>query len=118
MFANYRDKKSQEIVVDIQYEGEKTESKIPKWIKNSVKWWAEDKIDELDFILGIQHLIRVGVLNPPSSENQENEENQAFSLKIPKYVKQTALWWTEDKITDEEFVNSLQYLMKKGYLVI
>ena len=64
-----------------------------QWIKNSIKWWAEDKINEHDFILGIQYLIRSGVLNPPSSENQkveDLEETQAVGLKIPKYVKQNA----------------------------
>ncbi len=121
IFANYRDKKSHEITVDIQYEGDEQQSKIPQWIKNSIKWWAEDKINEHDFILGIQYLIRNGVLNPPSSENQtveDLEENQALGLKIPKYVKQTSLWWTQGLITDDEFVDGVQYLMKKGFLVI
>ena len=121
VFANYRDKKSHEIAVDIQYEGEDIQSKIPQWIKNSVKWWAEDKINEHDFILGIQYLIRNGVLNPPSSENQkveDLEENPVLGIKIPKYVKQTALWWTQGKITDDEFIDGVQYLMKKGFIVI
>jgi hypothetical protein len=121
VFAQYRDKKSPEIAIDIQYQGEENSSKIPQWIKNSVKWWAEDKISEMDFILGMQDLIRKGILNPPTLENQtvdEYEENKPFGVKIPKYVKQTSLWWTEDKITDEEFVDGIQYLIKKGYLVI
>jgi hypothetical protein len=121
VFAQYRDKKSPEIAIDIQYQGEEDSSKIPQWIKNSVKWWAEDKINEMDFILGIQDLIRKGILNPPTLENQtvdEYEENKPFGIKIPKYVKQTSLWWTEDKISDQEFVDSMQYLIKKGYLVI
>jgi hypothetical protein len=120
VFANYRDKKSPEITVDIKYEGSEDKSKIPQWIKNSVRWWAEDKINELDFILGIQHLIRTGVLSPPSPENQveDIEENVVFGVKIPKYVKQTSLWWTEGKVTDDEFVDGIQYLIKKGYLVI
>jgi hypothetical protein len=121
VFAKYRGEKSEEIAVDIKYQGEENESKIPQWIKNSVKWWAEDKINELDFILGIQHLIRTGVLNPSSAEKQnveDIEDEVVFGVKIPKYVKQTSLWWTEEKITDEEFVNSIQYLIKKGILVI
>ncbi len=120
VFANYRDQKSPEVAVEITYEGDENQSKFPQWIKNSVRWWAEDKINEYDFILGIQHLIRIGVLNPPSSENQKVEdlgENQALGVKIPKYVKQTALWWTQDKITDE-FVDGVQYLMKKCIFVI
>ena len=121
IFANYRDEKSHEITLDIQYEGDDEQSKIPQWIKNSIKWWAEDKINEHDFILGIQYLIRNGILNPPSPENQSienNEESQALGIKIPKYVKQNALWWSQDKITDDEFFDGVQYLMKKGFLVI
>ena len=121
IFANYRDEKSREITVDIQYEGDDEQSEIPQWIKNSIKWWAEDKINEHDFILGIQYLIRNGILNPPSPENQSienNEESQALGIKIPKYVKQNALWWSQDKITDDEFFDGVQYLMKKGFLVI
>lgn len=120
VFANYRDQKSQEVTFDIQYEGQEEESEIPQWIKNSVKWWAQGKIDELDFILGIQHLIREGILNPPTSETQTlNElENQSFGVKIPKYIKMTSLWWAEGKIGDQEFVDGVQYLLKKGYLVI
>ena len=121
VFANYRDNKSHEIAVDIQYEGEDVQSKIPQWIKNSVKWWAEDKINEHDFILGIQHLIRQGILNPPSPQNQtveDYEENQVLGVKIPNYVKQNALWWSQDKITDDEFFDGVRYLIKKGILVI
>jgi len=121
VFANYRDNKSHEIIVDIQYEGEDVQSKIPQWIKNSVKWWAEGKINEHDFILGIQHLIRQGILNPPSPENQtveDFEENQVLGVKIPNYVKQNALWWSQDKITDDEFFDGVRYLIKKGILVI
>ncbi len=110
VFPNYRDQKSPEIAVEIMYEGDENPSKFPQWIKNSVRWWAEDKINEYDFILGIQHLIRIGVLNPPSSENQKVEgleENKSLGVKIPKYVKQNALWWTQDKITDDEFVDGV-----------
>jgi hypothetical protein len=121
VIAEYRDKKSPEVAVEIQHEGDKDNSEIPQWIKNSVKWWAEGKINELDFILGIQDLIRKGILSPPTPEDltlDELEENQSYGVKIPKYVKQTSLWWTEGKISDQEFVDGIQYLIKKGHLVI
>ncbi|MFZ8938144.1 MAG: hypothetical protein ACO2Y5_07830, partial [Nitrosopumilaceae archaeon] len=121
LIAEYRDKKSKEVAVEIRYEKEEKNTEIPQWVKNSVRWWAEDKLNELDFILGIQDLIRKGILNPPTPENltlEELEENQSFGVKIPKYVKQTSLWWTEGMISDQEYVDGIQYLIKKGYLVI
>jgi len=63
--ASYRGEKSNEITFNIVTEGITIEqSKIPQWIKNSVRWWSEDKIENVDFVLGIQHLIKIGILNP------------------------------------------------------
>ncbi|MEJ2260012.1 MAG: hypothetical protein P8X78_05865 [Nitrosopumilaceae archaeon] len=46
------------------------------------------------------------------------EENISFEVKIPKYIKQTSLWWVEEKISEQEYVDCLQYLLKKEYIVI
>ena len=37
---------------------------------------------------------------------------------FPLWLKDIAVWWGEDQITDQEFVNSLQYLMDKKILAI
>jgi len=118
IFAEYREKQSHEIALEIQHEGEHDESKFPQWIKNSVRWWAEDKINEFDFVLGIQHLIRTGVLNPPENQTVDEFEEIPTAVKIPRYVKQTSLWWIEEKISDEEFIAGMQYLIEKGFLAI
>ena len=120
IFAQYRDKKSPQIAMEIKYEGNEKQSKFPRWIKNSIQWWAEDKINEYDFVLGLQHLIRSGILNSSSYEQTiyDYEESGALGVKIPKYVKQISLWWIQGKISDDEFVTGIQYLMNQGFLVI
>jgi hypothetical protein len=121
IFATYRNETSPEILVEVQPEITEFKKGIPNWVKNSVEWWAQDQIEDYQFILGIQHLILIGVLNPDSSDElkvEYLEENIPFGVKIPKYVKQTSLWWVEGKISEQEFVDGIQYLIKKGYLVI
>jgi len=121
VFAKYRDEKSPEIIFEVQPEINEFEKGIPSWVKNSVKWWAQDQIDEYSFISGIQHLIRSGILNPPLQEGITIDDiggEQSFGVKIPKYVKQTSLWWTDGRISDQEFVDGIKFLMTKGYLVI
>ena len=79
------------------------------------------KIYESEFILGIQDMIRKRILNSPILENQTGDgykEDQSFGVKTPKYVKQTSLWYTEDKISDQEFIKSIQNLIKNGRIVI
>ena len=38
--------------------------------------------------------------------------------KIPKWVKDTTNWWSITKITDQSFLNSLEYMMEKQIIVI
>ncbi len=38
------------------------------------------------------------------------------SYNIPLWVKNNAKWWAEGKISDEEYINALQYLIDEGIL--
>ena len=33
---------------------------------------------------------------------------------LPEWFKETAQWWVEEKITDEEFIQNVEYLQKSG----
>jgi len=37
---------------------------------------------------------------------------------IPKWIKNNAAWWIEDKITDSIFLKGIQHLIKEGIMVI
>lgn len=37
---------------------------------------------------------------------------------IPDWVRNTALWWAEGAISDEEYVNSIRYLVSQGVIVL
>jgi len=37
---------------------------------------------------------------------------------IPAWVKNNAIWWGEDKISDSEFLSALQYLINSGNLKV
>ena len=36
--------------------------KIPDWVKNNAKWWSEGLINDEDFVHGVQHLIKNGII--------------------------------------------------------
>jgi len=50
------------IPISYFYVKESTLTKIPFWIKNNAKWWADDKISDTDFVLGLQYLISKKIL--------------------------------------------------------
>jgi len=37
---------------------------------------------------------------------------------VPNWIKNTAKWWCEGTINDQEFVNALQYLISEGIIII
>ena len=53
-------------------------------------------------------LTLVGIVFMPNSSAQE--------AVIPSWVKNTAGWWATDAISETEFVNALEFLIKEGII--
>ena len=45
-------------------------------------------------------------------------EIQYEQMNIPTWIKQPVRWWTEGKISDSEYINSITYLLKNKILEI
>jgi len=85
---------------------------IPKWLKNNARWWAENKIDDNTFVLGLQYLIKQEIItvthDHPAEHNTED---------IPVWIKNNARWWAEGSISDLEFVKGIEFLIENGIIV-
>jgi len=46
----------------INLDSSKIELNIQDWVKNNARWWAEGKISDMDFVNGIQFLIKNGII--------------------------------------------------------
>ena len=54
--------------------------KIPEWIRNNAKWFSEETIEDLDFVLGIEYMVekqiikspRIQILELPTAEETES----------------------------------------------
>ena len=42
----------------------------------------------------------------------------AFAEDVPTWVKNTAGWWATDMISENEFVNAIQFLISNGIMVV
>jgi hypothetical protein len=42
----------------------------------------------------------------------------AQSTSIPDWVKNNAIWWAEGKISEQEYLNSIQFLIEKGIIIL
>ena len=48
----------------------------------------------------------------------QNEEKKEEMLEIPEWIRFNAKWWSTSQISDSDFVNGLEYLIKTDVIVI
>jgi hypothetical protein len=46
------------------------------------------------------------------------ESGNPGSQEIPSWIKSNAGWWSQDLISDSDFVLGIQYLISNGIMVI
>jgi len=89
------------------------ERTIPYWVKNNAGWWAEDKISDVDFIAGIEYLIKNKIISISSQNNKENSSDV-----IPSWIKNNAEWWSTGQISDEDFLSGIKYLIENSVIKV
>ena len=89
------------------------EKKVPDWIKNNARWWAEGTISDTEFVSGIQFLVKQEILIV--SQTSASTEQQEI---IPDWIKNNARWWAEGTISEDDFLNGIQYLIKVGIVSV
>ena len=105
--------------IDIDIAGEKPiisdpTLKIPSWIKNNAKWWADGQIDDNSFVQGIQYMINQGIMKIPTT----SQGSGSGSNEIPSWIKNNAGWWSDGQIDDKSFVQGIQWLIEQGIMRI
>lgn len=73
-----------------------------------VPQWVAGAISDYNFLKFLVDKNAIS-LSPDNTLNENAE--------IPSWYKTNAMWWSEKKISDAEFVSGLQYLLDKGIIV-
>ena len=99
--------------LDPMLRSQEISEKVPDWIKNNAKWWAEGTISDIEFVSGIQFLVKEEILIvTPTMVSTESQDN------IPEWIKNNAKWWAEGTISEDDFLNGIQYLIKVGIVSV
>ena len=96
------------------------DAQIPGWVKNVAEWWASGDISENEFLTGIEYLINNNIILidfvPCNDEIQS--QTTSSSKSVPDWIKNNAIWWSENLIDDIDFINGLQYLIEHKIIKI
>lgn len=86
---------------------------IPNWVRQNALWWSEGQISENKFAMAIQYLIQQKIIYFPMTSNGNSGNT---NIHIPSWIKSNAKLWAAGQITDQDFVNGLQYLIQTGVI--
>ncbi|MEX0656415.1 MAG: hypothetical protein WD154_02575 [Nitrosopumilaceae archaeon] len=88
---------------------------IPSWIKEYASWWSTEQIDDKSFIAGIEFMIKQKII---IIRNLQTSPQESTDDTIPEWVRNNAAWWSAGKITEDDFVNAIEYLVQHGIIKV
>ena len=92
---------------------------IPSWIKDNAGWWADGTIDDATFIQSIQFLVQNDVIEVSEAVvGSTGQESRSESGTVPSWVKTSAGGWADNTIDDATFIQSIQFLIRQGILIV
>jgi hypothetical protein len=101
------------------------DAQIPDWVRHVAGWWANGEISANEFLSGIEYLINNNIITIPfipcgvmSTPLASGEYAMITNPPIPDWIKNNAMWWNEGLIEDTEFINGIEYLIKKQIMSI
>jgi phosphate ABC transporter phosphate-binding protein len=102
------------LIEDTKQQPTTTEEKVPSWIKNNAKWWAQKQIGDSDFLSGIQFMIKEKIILVSGKSTGTSQAN----TPVPDWIRNNAGWWADNKISEDEFVKALEFLINNGIIVV
>ena len=70
---------------------ETTQEGVPAWVKSNAGWWADGTISDGEFVNGIQHLIKIGIVNVSNSDNMGLQQESSISSDSQLVILQDEL---------------------------
>lgn len=90
------------------------EPAVPDWVKNNAKWWSDGTISDSDFAMGLEFLIKDGVIDIP----QDIASQSTSESNIPEWLRNNAKWWSDDLLSDSEFLKGIEWMISNGIIKI
>lgn len=91
------------LIVDSSINISADENFIPSWIKNTAKFWAEEKISDSEFLSAIQFLLDNGILKSESNLTDSELSDKIRELELENQK-------LKNRITDLEYRHSSDYI--------
>ena len=88
---------------------EKSKIELIKNFKNKAADWRNNKITDKEFLDEVEILFESRLIEIRGVEQGSFQEIQFI---LPQWIKKLVGFWSEDTISEQEFFNALEYILK------
>jgi len=125
-----------EIIFDITFAKEMEKSDIIFQVRdrsgNSVMltvhdaWEIVENSDETSVLFGVS-MDKDPIVSVPETKTEQKQETsletepvikKPIKKQIPSFVKNSAGWWSDKLITDNDFLKGIQYLIQQSFIIV
>ena len=88
---------------------------VPAWVRNTVRWWVNEKISDDELLQALSYLVSEGIVDLDVSGPIVLYVDDG----LPDRLRQGAFGsWVDGKTEDVEFLNALQFLVEQGIIKV
>ena len=91
---------------------------IPLQFKNHAALWTEGQIDDDSFVQSVEFLINEEIISVSSSYTVSDSDDDIITREIPQWVKNNIDWWLQGLISDDVFLQNVEYLIENKIIVV
>jgi len=90
--------------------------KIPSYVKSVATFWQQDQIDDDSFVGAIDYMIENKIITIP--DLAKTQKTTTAKKAVPDWVKVTTEFWISGATSDQEYADTIQWLVKEGIISI
>jgi len=95
-------------------QGAVTAQGIPDWVKKNADWWSQGLISDKDFAAGLGFMVKEKIIKVDNvAFDSDGSVAISDDLSIPKWIHTNAKWWVDGAISDDDFKQGIQFMVKE-----
>jgi type VI secretion system secreted protein Hcp len=87
---------------------------IPETVRKVAKWWSQNTVSDMEFANNVEFMIRNNLIQVPGYDDVEKKmQGVDENIRIPEWIRDLIGFWADDKISDQESLNAIEYLVNQ-----